>query len=72
MGEINFVKRVRLQALMSQADFAKAIGVSFCTVNRWENKRNFPGYKALKKIKKFCKDNNIDVGIDWSKLEEME
>ena len=29
-------------------DFAKDIGVAFSTVNRWENGKNAPSYKAMK------------------------
>ena len=32
----NAIKEIRKQCLMSQSDFAKALGVSFSTVNRWE------------------------------------
>lgn len=31
------IKKVRLSCFLNQAEFAKAIGVSFTTVNRWEN-----------------------------------
>lgn len=30
------IKEVRKQSLMSQTEFAKALGVSYSTVNRWE------------------------------------
>ncbi len=35
----NILKDVRKRCLLSQSDFADAIGVSFSTVNRWENGR---------------------------------
>ena len=47
----NILKDVRKRCLLSQSDFADAIGVSFSTVNRWENGRAIPNYKTLKKIK---------------------
>lgn len=31
------VKHVRMKLYLSQAQLAKEIGVSFATVNRWEN-----------------------------------
>lgn len=55
---------------MNQTEFAEAIGVSFSTVNRWENEKAFPNYQTLKKIKKFCDENNISFVIDskvWEK-----
>ena len=45
-------------------EFADEIGVSFSTVNRWENGKTVPNYQALKKIKKFCDRNNICFDID--------
>lgn len=36
---------------MSQVMLAKRIGVSFATVNRWENHRHSPSKLALEKIK---------------------
>ena len=30
------IKQIRRRSLLSQEDFAKQIGVSFTTVNRWE------------------------------------
>ena len=36
----NQVKNVRTQLEMSQKKLANALGVSFATINRWENSRN--------------------------------
>lgn len=58
------IKEIRIKSLLSQADFAKELGVSFSTVNRWENGKAVPGYKALKKIKDFCEKNIIDFDAD--------
>ena len=60
----NALKEIRIKSLLSQADFAKEIGVSFSTVNRWENGKAVPGFKALKKTKDFCARNGIDFEID--------
>lgn len=58
------IKEIRIKSLLSQADFAKELGVSFSTVNRWENGKAVPGFKALKKIKDFCVQNMIDFDVD--------
>lgn len=58
------IKEIRIKSLLSQADFAKEIGVSFSTVNRWENGKAVPGFKALKKMKDFCAQNGIDFHIE--------
>jgi len=42
----NQVKNVRIQLEMSQKKLANALGVSFATINRWENSRNEPSQLA--------------------------
>lgn len=39
----NYLQKERL----SQEDFAHKIGVSFCTLNRWLNKKTKPKSKAI-------------------------
>ena len=58
------IKDIRRKSLLSQMEFADEIGVSFSTVNRWENGKTVPNYQALKKIKKFCDKNSICFDID--------
>lgn len=57
---------------MNQTEFADALGVSFSTVNRWENNRAFPNYQALKKIKEFCDKNNLPFDIDAKVWEDKQ
>lgn len=64
MGCKDILKDIRKRCLLSQSDFADAIGVSFSTVNRWENGRAIPNYKALKRIKEYCNQHNIDFELD--------
>ncbi|MEH2432819.1 MAG: helix-turn-helix transcriptional regulator [Nostoc sp.] len=47
---------------MSQVDFASKVGVSFHSVNRWENGRNRPIPLALKQIKKLLHNNIGEPG----------
>ena len=54
------IKNIRVNSYMSQNDFAKALGVAFSTVNRWEMGRAIPGYKAMKAINDFCAEHGID------------
>lgn len=58
------IKRLRKSLLLSQNDFAERIGVSYSAVNRWENEKAVPNYKALKKIEQFCRDNSIDFNLN--------
>ena len=47
------VKKVRSQLNLSQEDLAHAIGVSFATVNRWENGKSSPSKLARKSFDNF-------------------
>ncbi|MCD7737599.1 MAG: helix-turn-helix domain-containing protein [Lachnospiraceae bacterium] len=57
------IKKIRKKALLSQEDFAKELGVSYSTVNRWETGKTLPNYKTMKRIDTFCKNNGIDFAI---------
>jgi len=48
------VKEVRRQLSLSQEDLAHAIGVSFATVNRWENEKTLPSKLARNQFNSFC------------------
>ena len=45
------LKELRQQQGWSQEDLARKIGVSFATVNRWENGKTKPSRLAQEKIK---------------------
>lgn len=66
------IKDIRRKCLLNQTEFADAIGVSFSTVNRWENEKAIPNYQALKKIKDFCEKNDISFEVDSKVWEEKE
>lgn len=57
------IKKLRQKQFMSQTDFAHLLGVSFTTVNRWENGKSKPSYKAMKTIDEYCKENGIDFDV---------
>lgn len=46
------IKRVRLNLGWSQERLARELGVSFCTVNRWERGRTNPSPMAMRVLKK--------------------
>jgi len=54
------IKNSRLKTYMTQEDFAKELGVSFATVNRWETGKTFPNLSTMKKIKVFCDGHNVE------------
>jgi DNA-binding transcriptional regulator YiaG len=48
------VKEVRRQLALSQEELAHALGVSFATVNRWENAKTVPSKLARRQFEAFC------------------
>ena len=55
------VKSIRLKALMTQEEFAKAIGVSSSTIACWEVGVNRPNISNKRKIVEFCREHGISV-----------
>lgn len=47
------VKALREQLGISQEDLAKELGVSFATVNRWENAKTQPSRLAKNQFERF-------------------
>lgn len=54
------VKEVRRQLALSQEELAHALGVSFATVNRWENGKTIPSKLAQRQFEQFCKQKKIN------------
>lgn len=54
-------KQIRLQALMTQEEFAKALGVSTSAVVSWETGVFKPSITNKRKIVEFCKKHEISV-----------
>jgi len=50
----SLVKEVRRQLSLSQEDLARELGVSYATVNRWENGQAKPSKLARAQLDKFC------------------
>jgi len=48
------VKEVRRQLALSQEDLARELGVSYATVNRWENRQSRPSKLARAQLDAFC------------------
>ena len=53
------IKLVREKLNMSQEDLARALNVSFATINRWENSKNKPVRMAQVAFSDFCKKHKI-------------
>ncbi len=54
---------LRIKLNLSQAALAKLLGVSFTSVNRWENGKYEPTKLVKKKIELLCRENNIQMEV---------
>ena len=57
------IKTVRTQLGMSQQAFAAALGVSFATVNRWENGKAKPQKDRIDRIKALLHGDSTEVEV---------
>lgn len=57
------IKNLRTKLVLSQQEFAELLGVSFTSVNRWENGKHEPTIKIKRKILSLCKQNNIEIEV---------
>lgn len=55
------IKTIRQSAGMNQEQFAKALGTTSLSVNRWENGKTQPNKMAQTQLFEFCKKNNMDL-----------
>lgn len=64
------IKKIRQKCFLSQETFARELGVSFSSINRWESGKTKPNMSAMKKIKEFCEAQGIDFNAleaEWTK-----
>lgn len=54
------IKTLREVMLISQSELAELLGVSFVTVNRWENDKFEPTIKLKRKLNELFIKHNID------------
>ena len=64
MSFAEFVISVRNELHLSQKQLAKAINVSYSTINRWENDHVVPSNLAVKSLFDFCENNFIRIPDD--------
>ena len=55
------IKSIREYLGLSQTEFADKIGVTFATVNRWENGRAIPTKLAQATLYEYCKEHGVPV-----------
>lgn len=58
------VLQIRESLHLSQMAFAKELGVSFTSVNRWENEVQKPSALAIKILKVYCQERNLAFEFD--------
>ena len=61
MNYASIVKRLRDKLILTQEEFAKLLGVSYMSVNRWESGKYAPTIKVKRKIVELCKENNVTL-----------
>ena len=55
------IKTIRQSAGMNQEQFAKALGTTALSINRWENGKTHPNKMAQTQLFEFCKKNDIEL-----------
>ena len=57
----DLIVEIRRRLNVSQEDLAKMIGISYATVNRWENGHSVPNKAAQLRLYDICKERNVDL-----------
>lgn len=55
------VKELRDKMILTQSEMADKLGVSFASINRWENGTHCPTTSAKRKIIELCKKYNVKL-----------
>jgi putative transcriptional regulator len=53
MDYSKLIRSLRERMLLTQTEFAEKLGVSFGSVNRWENGKHEPTMRVKRQLKKF-------------------
>ena len=61
------VRFVRETLKISQEDLARALNVSYATINRWENSKTKPTRMALAVFYDYCKKHGINFDENEAK-----
>ena len=64
MAKIDYadsILKLRVKLNLSQEELAKLLGVSFMSVNRWENAKYSPTKLVKVKLIQLFKENNIEI-----------
>lgn len=61
MNYSKLIKELREKLILSQAELAELLGVSFASVNRWKMGHHEPTIKSKRKIVALCKKHKIRI-----------
>lgn len=64
MDYSKLIKELREKLILSQAELAEPLGVSFASVNRWEMGHHEPTIKSKRKIVALCNKHKITTKED--------
>lgn len=57
----SLIRKIRHFVGLSQQEFADKLGVTFASINRWENGKTLPNNLAQMNLYEYCKENSIPV-----------
>lgn len=58
------IKTIRENLLVTQTELAEKLGVTFATVNRWENGHHIPTIKQKRALRDLCKKKKIKWEVE--------
>ena len=61
MDYSKLIKELRGKLILSQTELAELLGVSFASVNRWEQGHHEPTIKSKRKIVTLCQKHKIKI-----------
>lgn len=64
------IRLIREQVHLSQEGLARELGVSFSTVNRWENGKMVPSQLARRQFETFCREMERQGRLDKGGLDQ--
>lgn len=64
MNCYEMIKNIRSRLGLSQIELAEQLGVTFATVNRWENRHSKPSPTAMRRLAELCHRCNLQIAED--------
>ena len=58
------ILKLRSERRLSQTQLTKELGVSYTSVNRWENGRSLPTKMMLLVIRRYCEEHHLEFSCE--------